>query len=86
VYIRVYSISKSVRISEEFHDRIKAHNRDDETMEDTLRRLIGGPSPEEVAGIISDETAEGMREAIKAKSKNASDKRKRVAERMADDS
>ena len=55
-------------------------------MEDTLRRLIGGPSPEEVAGIISDETAEGMREAIKAKSKNASDKRKRVAERMADDS
>ncbi|MXR40758.1 hypothetical protein GRX01_05295 [Halobaculum sp. WSA2] len=68
-------MSKSVRISENLHERIKAHKREDETMEDTLRRLIGGPSPEDVSGILSDETAEGMRDAIEATSENANEKR-----------
>lgn len=54
-------MSKSVRISEEFHEFVSAHKRDDETMEETLRRLIGGPHPEEVAGILSSETADTMR-------------------------
>ena len=57
-------MSKSVRVSEEFHEFVKSYNRDDETMEETLRRLIGGPDPEEVAGILSSETAEEMRERI----------------------
>lgn len=55
-------MSKSVRLSEEFHEYVKAHKRADETMEDTLRRLIGGPHPEEVAGILSPETAEAIEE------------------------
>jgi hypothetical protein len=78
-------MSKSVRLSEEFHARIKAHNRDDETMEDTLRRLIGGPSPAEITGILSDETAAGMREAIDATSENAGNKRERLPERLGND-
>lgn len=55
-------------------------------MEDTLRRLIGGPSPDEIAGILSDETVEGMRGAIEAKSENASDKRENLTDRLNDDS
>lgn len=60
-------MSKSVRISEEFHEFVQAHKRDDETMEETLRRLIGGPHPEEVAGILSSETASVMRESLEEK-------------------
>jgi predicted CopG family antitoxin len=60
-------MSKSVRISEEFHEFVKAHKREDETMEETLRRLIGGPRPENVAGILSSETAEDMRERLEKK-------------------
>ena len=60
-------MSKSVRISEEFHEFIASHNRDGETMEETLRRLIGGPEPEEVAGILSSETANTMRERLDEK-------------------
>jgi hypothetical protein len=60
-------MSKSVRISEEFHEFVKAHKRDDETMEETLRRLIGGPHPENVAGILSSETAEDMRDRLETK-------------------
>jgi hypothetical protein len=36
-------------------------------MEETLRRLIGGPHPEDVAGILSTETAERMRERLREK-------------------
>lgn len=58
---------KSVRLSEEFHEYIEAHKRADETMEDTLRRLIGGPHPEEVAGILSPETANAIEEGLERK-------------------
>lgn len=60
-------MSKSVRISEEFHEFIASHNRDDETMEETLRRLVGGPHPEDVAGILSSETATAMRNRLDEK-------------------
>jgi hypothetical protein len=60
-------MSKSVRISEEFHEFVRAHSREGETMEETLRRLIGGPHPEDVAGILSTETAERMRERLREK-------------------
>lgn len=56
-----------MRISEEFHERIKAHNRPNETMEETLRRLIGGPHPDEVAGILSPETADAIEEGLARK-------------------
>lgn len=60
-------MSKSFRVSEEFHEFVAAHKRDDETMEETLRRLIGGPHPEDVAGILSEETAEEIRDRLEAK-------------------
>lgn len=60
-------MSKSVRVSEEFHTFVKAHKREDETMEETLRRLIGGPHPEVVAGILSSETATRMRNRLEKK-------------------
>jgi hypothetical protein len=60
-------MSKSVRVSEEFHVFITAHKRDDETMEETLRRLVGGPDPEDVAGILSSETAAEMRARMRFK-------------------
>jgi hypothetical protein len=36
-------------------------------MEETLRRLIGGPHPEDVAGILSSETAALMRDRLETK-------------------
>lgn len=60
-------MSKSVRISESFHEFIESHSRDDETIEETLRRLVGGPDPDTVSGIISTETATTMREQIDKK-------------------
>ena len=75
-------MSKSVRISEEFHEFIASHNRDDETMEETLRRLVGGPDPEDVAGILSSETATTMRERLDNKRETDIDEKRELRERF----
>lgn len=75
-------MSKSVRISEEFHEFVKAHNRSDETMEETLRRLIGGPHPEIVAGILSSETAANMRDRLESKRQTDRDGKAELKERF----
>lgn len=82
LYIRVYIMSKSVRISEEFHEFVTAHKREDETMEETLRRLIGGPNPEKVSGILSSDTAERMRERLEEKDETDAEEKGSLRERF----
>jgi hypothetical protein len=60
-------MSRSTRVSEEYHEYLEAHSRADETMEETLRRLTGGPDPETVAGILSEGTVEDVRERLETK-------------------
>lgn len=54
---------KTIRVSEEYHEWLDAHNRDDETMEETLRRMTRGPHPEDVAGLLTEAEAEDAKEA-----------------------
>lgn len=75
-------MSKSVRISEAFHEFVKAHKRDDETMEETLRRLIGGPHPDDVAGILSSETANVMRDRLEEKRESDVEEKRDLRERF----
>jgi len=77
-------MAKMIRVSEEFHDLIKAHGHDDETMEETLRRLVGGPSPEVLEEIVAggdEEAAEEIRTAIENR-RERSDRRKDTRERF----
>ena len=55
---------KTIRVSEEYHEWLTAHKRDDETMEETLRRMTRGPNPDDVAGLLTAEEAEEAREAV----------------------
>jgi hypothetical protein len=75
-------MSKSVRISEEFHEFVTAHKREDETMEETLRRLIGGPHPEDVAGILSSETAAAVRDRLENKRETDTREKDELRERF----
>lgn len=77
-------MATTIRVSEEFREFIKAHKRADETMEDTLRRLIGGPHPESVAGFLSDETAEAIRERAETGSERDAASLREVVDRMDD--
>jgi len=55
---------KTIRVSEEYHEWLKAHKRDDETMEETLRRMTRGPHPSEVAGLLTEAEAEDAKAAV----------------------
>ena len=82
VYPDIRYMSKSVRVSEEFHEFVKAHKRENETMEETLRRLIGGPHPEDVAGILSSETATAMRYRLENKRRTDAEAKHKFRERF----
>lgn len=55
---------KTVRISEEYHEWLTAHNKPTETMEETLRRMTRGPNPSDVAGLLTDTEAETAKTAV----------------------
>jgi len=55
---------KTIRVSEEYHEWLTAHKEDDETMEETLRRMTRGPHPDDVAGLLSKEEAAAAKEAV----------------------
>jgi predicted CopG family antitoxin len=57
-------MSKSIRLSEDAYERLAAHKREDETFSDVVLRLAGERSLLEIAGILSDDEADAMREAV----------------------
>jgi len=69
-------MTESLHVSEAFYEFVETHNGDDETVEETLRRLVGGPRPESVAGTLSSETATEMRDRLEV-SREADVARKR---------
>jgi len=78
-------MGKTIRVSEEFHELVRAHNREGETMEETLRRLTRGPDPDVLAGIIGggdEQTAEEIREAIERRRESGRERRTGLRERF----
>ena len=74
-------MSKSIRLSEDAYERLAAHKRDDETFSDVVLRLAGERSLLELAGILSDEEAEALRDAVAERR----DRRREELEEMADE-
>ena len=72
-------------MTDEYHAWIEAHNRDDETMEETVRRLTGGPDPEEMVGILSSETAERVKTAVDRERAGDVDRKRRARTAFSDD-
>jgi hypothetical protein len=77
-------MAKMIRVSEDLHELISAHKRDDETMEECLRRLFRGPDPDVLAGIVGGPTedAAAVREAIEKQRDRGRQRRDRLRERF----
>ena len=74
--------TKTIRVSEELHARIKAHNRESETLSETLERLVGSPSLRELAGVLSDDEADGFRKVIEESHRDHDEEIERMLDRM----
>jgi len=73
-------MSKSIRLSEEAYERLAAHKRDDETFSDVVLRLAGERSLLDIAGILDDEEADALREAVTERRSRRRDELERVAD------
>lgn len=67
-----------------FKEWVEGHKQDDETVADALIRLVGGPHPEDVAGILSDDTAAELRDALDAKRETDVESRQDVLDQFDD--
>jgi predicted CopG family antitoxin len=56
--------AKYVRLDEDVYEAIRARKRDEETFSEAVERLVSTPSLLGIAGIFSDEEADGFREAV----------------------
>jgi len=55
-------MSKTVRLPDDVYERVAAHQREGESLAETIDRLAGGRSLRELVGILSDEEAAEMRD------------------------
>jgi predicted CopG family antitoxin len=75
-------MSKSICLSEEAYERLAAHKRENETFSEVVLRLAGERSLLELAGILSDEEAEALRDAVDDRRERRSGELEAVADSM----
>jgi hypothetical protein len=75
-------MGESIQVSSEFRETLEAHRREGETLEETLRRLIGGPSPDVLAELVGDGESDELRTALKERRDAGRDRRDELRERF----
>ena len=75
-------MSKSIRLSEEAYERLAAHKREDETFSEVVLRLAGERSLLELAGVLSDEEADALRDAVVERRERRAAELEETADRM----
>ncbi|WP_135303804.1 antitoxin VapB family protein [Haloarcula amylovorans] len=75
-------MSKSIRLSEDAYERLAAHKREDETFSEVVLRLAGERSLLELAGILSDEEADELRDAVAERRTRRGEELEDIADQM----
>lgn len=75
-------MSKTIRLSEDAYERLKAHKREDETFSDVVLRLAGERSLLDLAGILTDQQADAIEEAIEERRERRREDLEGIAGRM----
>mgnify|MGYP006277875865 FL=1 len=75
-------MSKSIRLSDEAYERLAARKEDDETFSDVVLRLAGERSLLDIAGILDDDEADALRDAVEERRERRERELEGVAEEM----
>ena len=73
---------RNVRLTEEAYERLKSRKLESESFSDTVERLAGERSLLDLVGILTEEEAEEMRDAIEEGEERSRDRLDRLTERM----
>jgi len=73
---------RNVRLTEEAYQHLQRRKQPGESFSDTVERIAGDRSLLELAGILSDEEAETMREAIEERDEQSRDRLDRLTDEL----
>lgn len=73
---------RNIRLTEEAYQRLKSRKQEGESFSDTVERIAGERSLLDLAGTLSDDEAEEMREAIREQDDRSRDRLDRLTDRM----
>lgn len=73
---------RNIRLTEEAYQRLESRKRPGESFSDTVHRIAGERSLLDLAGILSDEEAEEIREAIRKREDRTRERLDRLTEEM----
>ncbi|MFB6253211.1 MAG: antitoxin VapB family protein [Halobacteriaceae archaeon] len=77
--------TKTISLDEEAYERLKAHKREGESFSDVVKRLAGERSWREVAGILSNEEATELEDAIEEGRNHSRERSDRILEHLEKD-
>lgn len=73
---------RNVRLTEDAYRRLKSRKREGESFSDTVERIAGERSLLDLAGLLSAEDAEELREAIRERDERSRERLDRLADRL----
>ena len=76
---------RNIRLTEDAYQRLKSRKQEGESFSDTVERIAGERSLLDLAGVLSEEEAEKMREAIREQDDRSRERLDRLTDRMDDD-
>lgn len=71
--------TKTISLDEKAYDRLKAHKKEGESFSDVVKRLAGERSWREVAGILTEEEANDVEDAVEAGRERSRKRSDRIA-------
>jgi predicted CopG family antitoxin len=74
--------TKTIRLDDEAYERLASRKREGESFSDVVKRVAGERSLLEIAGILSDEGAETMRETITERRTRSRERSDEIARRL----
>jgi predicted CopG family antitoxin len=74
--------TKTIRLDDEAYERLASRKREGESFSDVVKRVAGERSLLEIAGILSDEEAETMRETVVERRERSRERSDSVARRL----
>lgn len=73
---------RNIRLTEEAYHHLERRKQPGESFSDTVERIAGERSLLELAGVLSDEEADTMREAIRERDEQSRDRLDRLTDEM----
>lgn len=77
--------TKTISLADDAYERLKAEKKEGESFSDVIRRITSGAELSDYYGVLSEETADELEDAVAQRRSERNERRRRRMERLSDD-